>query len=269
MNRAVLVKTLRDTLPLTVTLILGILILEVVFVRVAREVSPGLEIVANNVFLRKMVRLSLGADLFADLNPTSYVTIGLVHPLLFAMVYTFVLTTCTRVLAGEIDGGTADLLLTRPVSRCAVYVSTSAVWIGAATVLSLTPWLGIAIAEQFSPFKQPIELHRFGIAVVNLAAYVICIGALTTLFSAIVNRRIAAIAAMLGVLFASYALNFIAQFWTPAERVAWLSLMNYYSPLAVVRTQTWPVLDLGVLLGLSAVTWLAGLIYFTRRDVAT
>lgn len=269
MNSAIVVKTLRDVVPLTLVLIFAILVLDTVFVRVAREVAPGLQAVADNIFLRKILRLALGGELFKGMSATTYVTIGLVHPLLFAVFYAFLITTCTRILAGEVDSGTADLLLTLPVTRVSIYLSTTVVWVGAALLLSVTPWLGIFIGEKLSPLPEPVKMNHLWIALGNLMAYNVCVGAITMMFAAILNRRVMAIAAMLGILITANMINFVAQFWDFAEKWDWLSLMHYYDPLEVVRTQTVPALHLVVLLGLAAITWTIGLIQFARRDIAS
>ncbi len=74
---------------------------------------------------------------------------------------------------------------------------------------------------------------------------------------------------MFGVLLASFLLNFLAQFWSPADRLSFLSLLNYYQPLAVLRAGGDAVADMAILLAFASATWVAGGIWFARRDICT
>ena len=64
-------------------------------------------------------------------------------------------------------------------------------------------------------------------------------------------------------------LNFLAQFWEPAQSASFLSVLNYYTPLLILRDSGWPVGDMAVLVGCAVVFWVAGGIVFARRDICT
>jgi hypothetical protein len=68
---------------------------------------------------------------------------------------------------------------------------------------------------------------------------------------------------------ASFLLNYLAQFWEPARRVAFLGMLRYYRPLTILRDGAWPMRDMSILVGAALVLWtIAGLI-FSRRDLST
>ena len=54
-----------------------------------------------------------------------------------------------------------------------------------------------------------------------------------------------------------------------AEKIAFLSILNYYKPFAIMQSSAWPVKDMLVLAGCGAVLWTAGGIIFARRDICT
>jgi hypothetical protein len=96
------------------------------------------------------------------------------------------------------------------------------------------------------------------------------VGGLAFLVSAVSDRRGRAIAVIFAILLASFLLNFLAQLWRPAEMVSFLSLLSYHKPLIVMRSGgAWPLGDMTVLFGFAVATWLAGGIWFARRDICT
>jgi len=267
-NLAVFRKTARETAPLLVILTAAILAFETLFVIAVREFAEQIADVWQRIELvRLIIQMLIGADRLADLTPTTLTIIGLAHPLLYALTWTLLLTTCTRVIAGEIDRGTADLLLTLPISRVAIYVAVSAVWLVCGVVLSLAPLVGIWVGRSLVPLTVPIELEPLWIPTVNLFALYLAIGGAVLLISSLVSRRGKAVAIVLAGLLASFLLNFLAQFWSPAERMSFLGLLHYYRPLLCVQTGEWPLGDIAALVGIAACCWLAGLWWFARRDI--
>ncbi len=270
MSRAVLVKTLRDSAVLTALLTLAVIGLEVAIVRALLEFSKDLEDFRRWVelpLIRDLLRIVLGADLAGDLNPTIMSTFGLGHPLLWALSWTLLLTIVTGVVAGEIDRGTADLLLTLPVSRTAVYTSTSVAWVLAAVLVSFAPLLGLRLGELASPLSEPLRFGQLWPLSVNLLALNLCVAGVTMLVSSVVSRRALAIGIVLAALLASDLVNLLSQFWEAVRPFAFLGFLHYYRPLPVVRSGTLPWGDIVVLLAVGAVAWSAGLWYFRRRDI--
>jgi hypothetical protein len=71
------------------------------------------------------------------------------------------------------------------------------------------------------------------------------------------------------IVVASFLINYLAQFWSPAERVELLSVLHYYRPLFVIRDGSWPWANIGTLAIAAAGLWVAGGIVTSRRDLAT
>lgn len=268
MSAAIFRKSLRDIALVAGLVSLAAMLFEILFVFAIGQLAGELAgFLARVQVVRRLIGALLGADLLADLTPTALVTIGLAHPLLYALTWTLLLTLCTRVPAGEIDRGTADLLLALPVSRTSVYLSVSVVALLCAAAMSLVPLLGIAIGERIQPLDQPVAFANLWIVAANLFLLNVAVAAGTLLSSAVTSRRGVSIAVPLAGLLASFLLSFLAQFWPPARSVSFLGVLDYYKPLPIVRSGDWPAASLAVLAGLSAAFWSAGLIWFHRRDI--
>jgi ABC-2 type transport system permease protein len=268
MSVAVMRKTARDALLLLVIAVLAILIFECLLVRALGEFADEItEVWFRLAFLKNLVNALVGADLAENVTATSLVTIGFSHPLLYAFVWGFLLTTCTRIIAGEIDRGTADLLLSLPLSRARVYASISVAWMLGGMLICAAPLVGIWLGELASPMSEPLKLSRLRTAPVNLFALYLAIGCGTMLVSSLVARRGTAIAVVLATLLASFLLSFLAQFWPIARHISFLGVLDYYRPLETVRTGKWPITEITVLCTSAIVLWLGGLWHFSRRDI--
>lgn len=268
MNTALLGKTLRDTAPLLLIVLLSLIVFEVIYVRAMRDFAGDLLDMWNKrPAIKSLVQMLVGAQITSNISSTGLISIGLAHPLLFALTWAFILTTCTRVLAAEVDRGTADLLLTLPLSRSAIYFNVTIVWLLAGVLLSFAPLLGVWLGERWAPLDEPIEVRRLLIPACNLYALFIAVSGAAMLASAMASRRNVAVGVVLAALLISFLLNFLEQFWKPAQQISFLALLHYYKPLASVNDGVWPIGDLLKLLSAGLVCWLAGLVWFSRRDI--
>jgi len=268
MNRAIIFKTAREMLGTWIIVLVGVFGLELLLVVVIGDFAEELEYLWQNIpILQRFAQMLLGADLGGELTATSMITIGYAHPILFAMSWGFALAIASRVITGEIERGTVDLLLSLPVSRTVVYSSVSVVWLAAGIPIFIAVAVGTFTGELLSPMWEPIRFHPLIICACNLYALYVCVGCVTMGVAAFSVRRGVVIGIVLAWLLSSFLLNFFAQVWDVAGKINWVSIMQYYQPLPVVRTGDWPIRNLAVLLGLAAAFWLAGLWRFRQRDI--
>lgn len=270
MNAGIVYKTLRDSVWLMLLAVVAIIAFETLLARMLveigrdfRMVQPWLEL----PLVRTMSRLVLGDDLVGDLSPTTFATICMAHPFLYGVTWALIITIGSGVIAGEMGRGTADLLLTLPVSRAAAYLSVSTVLIPATVLPTIATQVGMHVGALAFPSQPPVELRRFLPVAVNFLALAICLSGLTMLVSTVFARRSRAVGILLAVLLISDLLTVIMQFWPAARSFGFISLLAYYRPLPIVRSGHLPPGNMAVLLVLGAAAWTAGLVYFSRRDI--
>lgn len=270
MNRGILLKSMREVLP--VTLLLGVIlmcfeaVLAYVLPTFARQFSAQMTRIE---FVRTIISAMLGTDLVEGIGPQMFWAMAWVHPVVLATTWAHAIIVCTRVPAGEVDRGTIDVLLGLPVSRWNVYLGETLVWLGSAVVLMLFAVAGNTLgASQVRSEFQP-ETARIVIVLVNLLALYGAVGAAACLCSALSDRRGRAMGVVFLIVVISFLLNYLAQFWEPARRVSFLGMLRYYRPLFILRDGAWPTRDLAVLLGSGAVMWSVGGWIFSRRDLST
>lgn len=221
-------------------------------------------------FVQSMVAAMVGAENSpGPLGPEIFGGVPWVHPVVLAVVLGHAIVCCTRVPAGEVDRGTIDVLLGMPVSRWRVYISDTLVWVLAAAFVVAMVLAGNLIASQRIDPSMRQHPARSAMVATSLLALVLAVGAMASACSALSSRKGRAMGAVVGIVLASFLMNYLAQLWKPAHDVAFLSLFNYHKPLEILRTGAWPWRNLGVMLGSAAVFWAIGGAIFARRDLST
>ncbi len=220
-------------------------------------------------FVQAFIQAMLGAEVPPELSPMTFSAFAWAHPVILALVWGHPAICCTRVPAGEIDCGTIDILLSLPVGRWQILCNETLVWLigGAVVLVALAAgnWYGRAQLD------DALELPWANVMCVltSLACLYLAVGGLCYLVAAALDRRGVAITIVFSFLLGSFLLNYLARLWEPAERLAFLSPMHYYRPLAVLQEGVLPGRDIAVLLTAAATTWIAAGIVFARRDVCT
>lgn len=269
MSLALFRKTLRDSWLLLTISALGIAIFEILMIQAFHYTvkNPSMYFMRNipDVAAR-FVNILAGADVRRLITPTGLMSIGFAHPVVQILVWAFTTSFTTRVMVGEIDRGTADLLLTLPISRPRIYMTVTWVWIFAGIVLCSAPVLGTIYAQEHYG-RGPFDMPRLIKVSTNLLALYLAGGGVGMMISALTSRRGQAIGLIVGFLVASFVANFLSAIWETAKPLAKFGIFEYFKPLPTIDTGNWPTRDLTILGFAAFAAWLVGLIVFTRRDI--
>jgi ABC-type transport system involved in multi-copper enzyme maturation permease subunit len=192
-----------------------------------------------------------------------------VHPTVLSIVWAHEIMYCTRSPAGEIDRGTIDFLLGLPVSRWKLHCAETAGWLISGVVITGIGILGhVLIAQRFAANMQP-SIPVVLIILCNLMSMYIAVGALAMLVSAMSDHRNRAMGVVFAILLVSFLLNFLAQFWEPAQPWARLSVLEYYRPAGIIQTSAMPWSNIAVLLSVGLFFWIAAALILRRRSICT
>jgi ABC-2 type transport system permease protein len=170
-------------------------------------------------------------------------------------------------IARNIEDGTIDITLARPISRTRYYLEKwGALLLGSALLVGIsifTGWLDTVLFD-----GATLDWPSFLLAQVDIGAVFFCVVGIGLLISAVMSAGRAAGGAATVVVVVMY----LAQtFGTAADRLGFLKFLSpyYYAPAANVMmsqqwTDAWKVL-IPVAAGLVAA--LVGLVLFQRRDI--
>jgi ABC-2 type transport system permease protein len=270
MNRGVMLKAAYEIWP--ATLMCGVLLFAVE--AILAYVMPTFQAQFSEAlmqirFIQTFVGTMLGINASGPLGPEAFSAFPWVHPVVLAVVWTHALVVCTRMPAGEIDRGTVDLTLTLPVTRWGILRAETVDWLAAGAIVLLSGFAGNELGGRYIDAAERPALGRSLLVLANLACLYLAVGGLAWLASAASNRRGPAMIVVFLVLLASFLLNFLAQFWTVAQRISFLGVLDYYRPLYILRDGTVPWQDMAVLLAVAMALWIAAGAIFSRRDVCT
>ncbi len=270
MNRGLLLKSLREVWIISALFGLALMTVETLLAYVLPTFADQLSTVWLDLpFVKTMLRALLGVDVGDQLGPNIFASIAWVHPVVLTIIGAHATIFATRVPVGEIDRATIDVLLGLPVSRWDVYRAESLVFIATGIGIIAFGLVGNRIGSQLVATPLAFQPKSTLIVIANLFCLYLAIGGLGWLISSLSERRGKAIAIAFSILLASFLLSFVAQFWEPANNVSFLSILQYYQPLLVLRQEQWPLDDMAVLLIVGVLMWTIGGICFARRDICT
>lgn len=267
---AIFKKTLRDSAVLLAACSLGVIAFVVLFVWAMLNMGPDLlQFAAKFGFIRKILEMTFGLKVEGELSESILFAVCFTHLMVMMLTWSVIIATNTRTVVGEIEKGTADLLLSLPVNRYEVYLSTSLAWILFTVVLAACPAIGLGLGAMIFETKEAIDLTRYLAPAVNLVALLLAVGGVSSLVSSLFNRRGPAIATIIGIGLASMVLNLLEPFIPLFKHIRFLGLLNYFRPVDIVRTGQWPLISIAILVSLGLFCWLVGLFVFCRKDIQT
>jgi len=270
MNRGLILKTLYETWAATLVFFLGFAAVEglLAFAIPSLFAEYGEQFLQLK-FVHRIAGSLLGTEISGTFGPDMIQSFPWVHPIALALVWGHAIWFCTRLPAGEIDHGTIDLLLSLPVRRVSVLLSDAVVCMVSGTGLAVMGLIGNGSGNWLANTASGEPMHvSLGIAT-NLYCMYLGVSGMVYMISAVCDRRGRAVGVSVAVVLASFLVNFLAQFWTPAKAVGFLSVLDYYRPLQVVRDHAWAVGDMILLTSVGLGFWICAALLFRRRDIRT
>src|SRR2546427_11080832 len=116
MNRGLILRALREMWPMTLLLGLVLMAVETALAFVLPKFGAQMSQEWLQLeFARGIMQAMLGTEIAERIGPQMFQAMAWVHPVVLALTWAYVLLSCTRVPAGEVDRGTADALVRLPV----------------------------------------------------------------------------------------------------------------------------------------------------------
>lgn len=194
---------------------------------------------------------------------------GLTHPFWIALHLTVIGSLGAAAVAADVESGTIELLMTRPLSRRRLLAERTGALVAASVLLNAAATLTIALGVAFSPTLRA-AVPEGGVFAAGLMGCALAFGLTGPVLavSALSRRRAHVIGAAVALGAVGFALNFVALAWSPASSLRYVSPFHYYAPGDVLAHGGVPWASLGVLVGVGAVGLLAAFRLLERRDLA-
>jgi ABC-2 type transport system permease protein len=198
-------------------------------------------------------------------SPSGYLisqVFGFVLPMLFVVL---AVSIGSRAIATEEEQHTLELLLAQPVSRRRVALEKFAAVATVIITVGAVTWLVLVLSCAI--FGLDAGLGHLAIATFADVLFGLQSGALALAVGAAVGRRATAIAVASAVALVGFVLESLAGISDALARVRWLSPYHYVNGNIPMLHGLRPI-DVGVLVGLTVLTAIAGVVAFDRRDLS-
>ena len=199
------------------------------------------------------------------LSPQGWLSSALTHPITMSLLIAAGLAVAANAVATEIERGTIDLVLVRPIGRLSFLLGKAGAVLVSVTAVELGGFLGVLLAR--ATVARVGELSLAEVARAFLGSWVLfsAFGMLGLLVSARTGLRGRAIGIGVGIVVVTFFLRFIALLIDGLASLRFASPFHYFDPGQLIAgSSMWKLL---VLLALGAVALAAAVESFGRRDL--
>lgn len=280
-------KLLRDSRPALIAVCLLLFFFAAFWVKITQRVTTqivpmarlisqpfGNAKVLESVFVRGPSKVSQAALGWGEMNfdnPTDFLAIGLLHPIVLVMCLVWGVGRAAGAVAGELDRGTMELLMSQPVPRNRLILAHLIVDCVVLPALCVSFFLGTqfglwavgpfvpdyallddaakestliqGLIQRIPRDPTPLEVSGRGeaIGLVNTLALMFAISGMTLALSSVGRSRWKVIGYAVLTVIVMFVANTIGQLWEPAGFVRPLTLFYYYQPQRAMIDGDWMV----------------------------
>jgi ABC-2 type transport system permease protein len=216
--------------------------------------------------LPDFIKAFFGGEALQFGNIAGLIAIGYQEPLVLLLYMLFAVGVPTALLAGEVQRGTMELILSRQTAKTHVYICAGLITIIGMYALVLVMFLGTVVSTNLYEFDQQVPLYSFFKLAVNGGILASAAGGIALLAAACFRRGMA-VSLTVTYLVINYFIMIITQWW---PRMKWLdpvTIFNYVDGARIFNESAWPVSDICVLLSILLVSAVLGGVIWWRRDL--
>jgi ABC-2 type transport system permease protein len=214
-----------------------------------------------------IIKTALGGEGLQMGNTPGLIAIGYQHPLVLVLYMLFAVGVPTGFLAGEVQAGTMELILSRPATKTQVYICAGVLTLAGMFALVIVMFLGTVVATNMYDFGETIPLHLFFRVAVNGGLLASAVGAIALMAAAGFRERNMAVGVTVAFLVVNYFVEVISAWWPRMNFLQPTTLFYYANDVEIFTRSLWPLADMGVLVTILVIATIAGGIIWHRRDL--
>lgn len=198
-----------------------------------------------------------------------YLATGFTHPLYITLAASALIGFTARSLAGEMERGTIQLALSRPISRSRVFISRVLGLLVVTLVLAVAGLIGLSLGMVIA--RPEGELVYGHLIETGLAAFFLfwAIGGLSLAGSAAASTTGQAVGWATTAVVIFYVIDYLASLWSLLKPIEPVSIFDYYDPAIALVYGDLPLVNAVTLGAVGLAGVVAGLVIFVRRDLPT
>ena len=260
-------KNLLDARWMLLAISLALFGLSWLFVHVAHRIEVRMKAITGGGPPTRMLRALGGSAM--DFSTAAIEMAFWNHPFVLLMFAVWAIARGSAGVAGEIERGTMDLILSRPVPRFAYLTAQVGAGVFGLLTLATAMVAGNLVGSHYNSLNDPPSVWLLSKPALNLVAFGLAIYGYTLFCSTVDLVRwrpnlIASVATLAG---------FIAQVVAnipSLEAYKWLeqySIFKAYNPVEVITKGETFAFNTGILSLIGAIGLVLGYLYFLRRDL--
>jgi hypothetical protein len=216
--------------------------------------------------LPSFIKAFLGGDILQSGNIAGLIVIGYQDPLILLLYMLFAVGVPTALLAGEVQNGTMELILSRRTTKTQVYICAGFITVVGMYALVVVMFLGTVTATNLYKFYQEVPLYSFFKLAINGGILASAVGAIALLAAACFRRGMA-VSVTVAFLVVNYFISIITKWWPQMKWLDPYTLFNYVDGAKIFARHSWPVGDMFVLISILVVSAVLGGVIWSRRDL--
>ncbi|MGW4897105.1 ABC transporter permease subunit [Kitasatospora sp. NPDC004240] len=194
---------------------------------------------------------------------------GLTHPFWIALQLTVIGSLGAAAVAADVESGTIELLMSRPLSRRRLLAERTAALAAASVLLNVAATGTVGLGVALSPdLRDSVPVGGVLAAGLMGCAFALCLTGPVLAVSAASRHRAHVVGATVAFGAVGFALNFVALAWEPAAPLRHLSPFHYYAPADALAHGTVPWASFAVLCAVGLAGLAAAFVLLERRDLA-
>lgn len=222
------------------------------------------------VFFKKfppMMQQFVGEEVLAQFSIAGAIAFGYNHPIVIIVLALMAITLPAKHIAGEIETGTMELMLSLPVSRIKLAAS---LWFFSAIIFLVIiagGWAGSFLGVILYPQMNEIPFQRIVLVGIHLWLLMLVINASAFFVSVYSKERSKVAQRVAGLILFFYFLNYAAKFWSAIGFFKYATIFYYFQPqeLMIGKTNGWA--NAGIFLALTLVLMIFSLQKMKNRDI--
>ncbi len=168
--------------------------------------------------------------------------------------------------AGEVEKGTAEILLSQPLSRLKIFVTR---YLAGLSFLAIFTFISVfAIIPLAKMHGASVDSSKIAFFALISFLFVWAVYGLAMLASSFFSEKGKAAFTVSGILVVMYVLNIISGLKESLKDLQYLSFFNYYQPAKVIDKGQVENLTVIVFISVAIIASLLAALWFNRRDVA-
>lgn len=229
------------------------------------RLQPFLEYLPDSMW----AMMNVTPDFLGSFGLAGYLSLGYTHPVYLILTSASVVWFASRALAGEMECGSIQFVLARPVTRTVLYLAVLAATLLVIAMVSLIGPLGMLLGLELARPVGVFDRSHLWVAALATATLVWAFAGLSLLWSALSDTMSRAIGLSIAVIVVSYVIDYFAALWDFLEPLEPFSIFDYYEPSSALASGTIPIDHIVVLGAIGLIGTVAGWAIFTRRDLPT